>query len=59
MIKEAILILEKQKCPLTREEAGVEVFIRDATQMQDLFRVFMKFRLDFEIAHIFDQAYQV
>ncbi len=45
---------------LVREfkETGVEVFIHDATHMQDLFRVFKKFRLDFEIADIFDQAYQ-
>ena len=57
-IKEAIIILEKQKWPLTRKETGVEVSIRDATHMQDLFRVFKKFGLDFEIADIFDQAYQ-
>jgi hypothetical protein len=56
--REAILILEKQKWPLTRKKTGVEVFIRDASHMQDLFRVFKKFRLDFEIADVFDQVYQ-
>lgn len=55
---EALLILEKLKWPLTRKEAGAEVFIRDASHIQDLFQVFKKFRLDFQISDIFDQAYQ-
>ena len=56
--KEAILILEKRKWPLSKKEGWAEVLVRDALHMQDLFRIFKRSKLEFEIADIFDQAYQ-
>jgi hypothetical protein len=56
--KEAVLILEKQKWPLTKTAAGIEVLIDNAAHMEEIFRVFEKSGLDFEIADILDQVYQ-
>ena len=56
--EEAVLILEKQKWPLTRTAAGIEVLVDNAAHMEEIFRVFEKFGLNFEIADILDQAYQ-
>ncbi|MGD9031751.1 MAG: hypothetical protein PVJ69_00905 [Desulfobacteraceae bacterium] len=56
--KEATLILEKQKWPLTKTAASIEVFFDNAAHMEEIFRVFEKFGLDFEIADILDQVYQ-
>ena len=56
--EEAVLILEKQKWPLTRTAAGIEVLVDNAAHMEEIFRIFEKFGLDFEIADILDQAYQ-
>jgi hypothetical protein len=56
--EEATLILEKQNWPLTRTETGTEVFVENAAQMEEIFRGFKKFGIDFEIADILDQVYQ-
>ena len=56
--EEAVLILEKQKWPLTRTALGIEVLFDNASHMEEIFWVFEKFGLDFEIADILDQVYQ-
>lgn len=55
---EATLILEKRKWPLAKTEAGIEVFVENAAQMEEIFRGFKKFGLEFEIADILKQVYQ-
>jgi hypothetical protein len=56
--QEATLILEKQKWPLIKTAAGIEVCIDSAAHMEEIFRVFAKSGLDFEIADILDHVYQ-
>lgn len=55
---EATLILERQRWPLAKIDAGIEVFVENAAQMEEIFRGFKKFGLDFEIADILYQVYQ-
>jgi hypothetical protein len=55
---EATLILEKQRWPLARTDAGIEVFVENAAQMEEIVRGFKEFGLDFEIADILGQVYQ-
>ena len=55
---EATLILEKKKWPLVRTEAGIEIFFENTAQMEEIFRGFKKFGLEFEIADILEQVYQ-
>jgi hypothetical protein len=55
---EATLILEREPWPLAKTDAGIEVFVEDAAQMEEVFCGFEEFGLDFEIADIFGQVYQ-
>jgi hypothetical protein len=55
---EATLILEREQWPLAKTDAGLEVFVEDAGQMEEVFRGFKEFGLDFEIGDILGQVYQ-
>jgi hypothetical protein len=55
---EATLIFERQRWPLAKTGAGIEIFFENAAQMQEIFRGFKKSGLDFEIADILAQVYQ-
>lgn len=55
---EATLILERQRWPLAKSYAGIEVFVENAAQMKEIFQTFKKLGLDFEIADILGQVYQ-
>ncbi len=55
---EATLILERQRWPLAKIDAGIEVFVENAAQMKEIFQTFKKLGLDFEIADILGQVYQ-
>jgi hypothetical protein len=55
---ETTLILEQQKWPTAKTEAGIEVYVEDAAQMEEIFRGLKEFGLDYEIADILQQVYQ-
>lgn len=55
---EATLLLQRQRWSLARTDRGIEVFVEDAGQMEEIFLGFKTSGLDFEIADIFGQVYQ-